>query len=84
MSLFTKRPRKPQLKMDMHSDSKKLTRSFLIRDRNLEDVSIFWNKYRHLMHKALKKGLEDRVPPPFVAHYNDDTVPLTITLGITF
>eukprot|EP00975_Prorocentrum_lima_P003925 855517-Prorocentrum_lima.AAC.1 len=36
------------------------------------------------MHKALKEGLEDRVPPTFFAHYNDDTVPLTITLGITF
>eukprot|EP00975_Prorocentrum_lima_P031380 6584757-Prorocentrum_lima.AAC.1 len=73
MLMSTKRPEKPQCKVDTRHDSKNLTRSVLIRDRHLEDVSVFWNKYRRLMRRSLEKGLKDRVPPPFFAHYNDDT-----------
>eukprot|EP00975_Prorocentrum_lima_P053536 11231718-Prorocentrum_lima.AAC.1 len=35
------------------------------------------------MRRSLEKGLSDRLPPPILEHTNYDTVPPTITLGIT-
>eukprot|EP00975_Prorocentrum_lima_P021852 4602977-Prorocentrum_lima.AAC.1 len=68
MVVPTDRHLKPSLKMDTHHNLKTLTRSVLIRDRHLEDVCVLWNKYRHLMKKALREGLESIVPPPILVH----------------
>eukprot|EP00975_Prorocentrum_lima_P060822 12758728-Prorocentrum_lima.AAC.1 len=81
MVVPTDRHLKPHLRMDIHHNLKKSTRSVLIRDRHLEDVGVLWNKYRHLMKEALREDLESIVPPPFLAHTNDGTVPPAITLG---
>eukprot|EP00975_Prorocentrum_lima_P070717 12933697-Prorocentrum_lima.AAC.1 len=35
------------------------------------------------MKKALRDGLENILPSPFLGHTNEDTVPPTVTLGIT-
>eukprot|EP00975_Prorocentrum_lima_P023051 4851113-Prorocentrum_lima.AAC.1 len=35
------------------------------------------------MKEALREGLESFTPPPILLHVNGDTVPPTVTLGIT-
>eukprot|EP00975_Prorocentrum_lima_P017562 3707546-Prorocentrum_lima.AAC.1 len=54
-----------------------------VRDKHLEDVCGLWKKCCRIMEAALRKHLEGFTPPPILMHTNDETVPPTVTLGIT-
>eukprot|EP00975_Prorocentrum_lima_P051706 10828888-Prorocentrum_lima.AAC.1 len=82
--MLSKSSRRPHCGTEIRYDSREVVRDFVVRDRHLDGVGVFYMKYRCLMRRSLEKGLSDHLPPPILAHTNHDTVPPTITLGITF